>query len=136
MKYDIFTPGEVAKRLNVTTQTIYNLIKDGTLPASNIGGGHSKPIYRIKEEDFVNMVYTKHQVRHGKVVKTEITEVIEIPEVDVKEEIRALKEDLLTFLLRLEELEQKLQIQTGRLLQRPYFFAKITMDILGRRYVE
>ena len=108
MKYDIFTPGEVAKRLNVTTQTIYNLIKDGTLPASNIGGGHSKPIYRIKEEDFVNMVYTKHQVRHGKVVKTEIIEIEEEPELDVKSELSKLKNDLLDILCRMEELEQKL----------------------------
>ena len=100
MKYDIFTPGEIAKRLNVTPQTVYNLIRDGELKATNIGGGHRKPIWRIKEEDFQEMVYVKHHIRNKKVVKTEIVEIVEEPrvEVNVKAELESLKNDLLDIL--------------------------------------
>ena len=112
MKYDIFTPGEVAKRLNVTPQTVYNLIRDGPLNATNIGGGHRRPIWRIKEEDFRSMQYTKYHIRNNKVDKVEIIEVVEEPKenaVDLKAELSSLKEDLLSIVLRIEELENKIE---------------------------
>ena len=108
MKYDIFTPQEVAKRLGITRTNVYNLIKDGTLKATNVGNGSGLPRWRINEEDLANMTYTKYHVRHNKVTKVEIVEVQEEPEVDVKEEVTKLKNDLLEILLRLEDLEQKL----------------------------
>ena len=108
MKYDIFTPLEAAQRLGITRENVYNLIKDGTLKATNIGGGHSQPRWRIREEDLMSMTYTKYKVRHNKVVSTETVQIEEVPEFDVKAEIGKLKEDLLDILCRIEELEQKL----------------------------
>jgi len=108
MMYDIFTPAEAAKRLGVTKENIYNLIKDGTLKATNVGNGNVNARWKIREEDLAAITYTKYKVRHNKVVKTEIIEVVEEPELDVKAELSKLKNDLLDILVRIEDLEQKL----------------------------
>ena len=108
MMYDIFTPAEAAKRLGVTRQNIYNLIKDGTLKATNVGCGTYSPRWRIKEEDLATITYTKYKVRHDKIIKTEIIEIVEEPELDTKAELSKLKNDLLEILCRIEDLEQKL----------------------------
>lgn len=103
---ELFTPSEVAKRLNITTMNVYNLIKDGQLKAYNSSNGTKLPRWKIKEEDLLNLEYTKYKVRNGKISKIE--KIVIEEEIDVKAELAALKEDLLSFLVRIEELEQKL----------------------------
>jgi len=50
MDKDLYTPKEAAERLGVNKAHIYNLIKTGTLKASNIGTG-KRAVLRISSED-------------------------------------------------------------------------------------
>ena len=43
---DVMTPEQVAEHLQVSTDTVYRLIKNGDLVASRVGGAH-----RIRRED-------------------------------------------------------------------------------------
>ena len=47
---DLLTPREVAERLRLSMDTVYELIRDGKLPARNVGAG-SSPRWRIHSED-------------------------------------------------------------------------------------
>lgn len=45
----MLNPEEIAERLKVKRAFVYDLIRSGELPATNVGGG--RPIYRVCEAD-------------------------------------------------------------------------------------
>ena len=46
---ELLTPEEAAERLKVSPEHIRALIRNGRLPATNIGTGSKRPLYRIRE---------------------------------------------------------------------------------------
>ena len=51
MLYEEFSVEETARRIGVSNQTVYNLIRNGSLKAQNAGWGRTLPRYRIREDD-------------------------------------------------------------------------------------
>ena len=111
MKYDVLTVAEAAKKIGVTTWTMYALIHEGTIKAYNVGFGTDKPRWRIREEDLIEADYTKYarkKTEKKPVEKKKRPKAVVKKTIDARAELASLKEDLLNIVLRIEELENKL----------------------------
>ncbi len=60
----MLTPGDVAARLNVTTEQVRSLIRTGRLRAINVGTGNKRPLYRLSAE------VVEDFIRHGSCNRT------------------------------------------------------------------
>ena len=116
----ILTAPEAAKKLGVSNFTVYQLIKDGTLKATDISNGKKYKRHKIREDelDIVKSGYKSHGLRnaesYGKKPTTKVQKpkaVYKSPVVknhDAKKELAALKEELFNILVKIEEIETKL----------------------------
>ena len=62
---EVYTPEEAATLLSVTKPLICKLIKQGKLPAMNLGSGQ-RNIYRIRAEDINNLKDNKKENGNSK----------------------------------------------------------------------
>jgi excisionase family DNA binding protein len=49
---NLLTPAEVAEKLRVTPEQVRSLIRKGRIPATNVGTGPKRPLYRISQKAF------------------------------------------------------------------------------------
>lgn len=52
---EFYTPREVAKVLNLSTDLVYGLLREGTMPAIKLGNG-KRMIWRIPKAGFVDYI--------------------------------------------------------------------------------
>lgn len=96
---ELFTPLEVAKKMNVDRFTPYSWIKNGQLRATDVSQtGIKKARWVIREEDF-----EKFKVEHeNRVVKCKVNQV------DLVQEFAEIKNRLLELAIMMEDLEEKI----------------------------
>jgi len=58
---ELFTPGEAAERLKVSTEQVRTLIRHGRLAAINVGTGPKRPLYRIPAQALQDFLSSRHQ---------------------------------------------------------------------------
>ena len=63
MLYEEYSVNEAAKRIGVSVQTTYKLIKSGKLKAENAGWGRTLPRYRIREDDLRQYLRKNYPLR-------------------------------------------------------------------------
>jgi excisionase family DNA binding protein len=60
---NLLTPAEVAEKLRVTPEQVRSLIRKGRIPATNVGTGPKRPLYRITQKAFDEFLGQKGQPR-------------------------------------------------------------------------
>lgn len=58
---ELLTPEEAAKKLKVTAEQVRALIRNGRLPAINLGTGKKRPLYRITRQDLEDFLTDHYQ---------------------------------------------------------------------------
>lgn len=120
---NMYTAPEAAKKLGVTNFTVYQLINEGKLKATNICNGTKYRRFTIREDDLeeCRINYTKRGRRNVKKEEPKKQSPIKVtkpkavvPKSDVikiheaKKELEVLKNDLMDILIRIEEIENNL----------------------------